>query len=113
MPTKYKIVPSSFVMPKCRRRAGSVKKLPAGRISVENRSKRETLQEQRTEMAVDLVNLGKSRPGRQRAIPSLLQSVESALQRAGHAEKWEWKETETPSGPCYCSRAFSFGSLLH
>jgi hypothetical protein len=38
----------------------------------------------------------------QQAMTGLLQSVESALQLAKHADKWEWKEVQTTADEKLC-----------
>ena len=62
--------------------------------TVENRQKRKAMQERRHQLAQDMKVLGESAHKGQQAMQQLLQSVESGLQLADHAEKWEWKEVE-------------------
>ena len=60
--------------------------------TVENRNKRKAMQERRNELAKQCEAIGKSARQGQEAMQNLLQSVESNLELAKHAEKWEWKE---------------------
>lgn len=65
----------------------------------DNRQKRKENQERRTALAKEMQIVGQQAQKGTQAMQQLLQSVESALQLAEHAETWEWKEVEaTPDG---------------
>ena len=64
--------------------------------TVETRNKRKASQERRDKITEEMKVIVQSAQKGQQAMTNLLQSVESALELAEHAENWEWKETETP-----------------
>jgi hypothetical protein len=63
--------------------------------SVENRNKRKTINDRRYKLAEQMKFVAESAQKGTQAMNNLLQSVESALQLATHAEAWSWKEVET------------------
>src|SRR5690242_17806901 len=62
--------------------------------TVDNRQKRKALQEKRDALAPQMQALLRNMQAGQSALNQLLQSTESALALATHAETWEWKEVE-------------------
>jgi hypothetical protein len=62
--------------------------------TVDNRDKRKAIQGRRDHLAQNMAVVAKSSQQGRQAMQQLLQSVESALELAKHAETWEWKETE-------------------
>ena len=66
--------------------------------TVENRSKRKTLQERRNTIAKQMQALQEAMQQDQRGLNELHQSIEANLQLANHAETWQWKETTPPKG---------------
>jgi hypothetical protein len=62
--------------------------------TVENRDKRKAKQERRNALAPQMKLVAENAQRGTQAMQQLLQSVESALQLAKHAEEWEWKEVE-------------------
>jgi seryl-tRNA synthetase len=62
--------------------------------TVDNRNKRKGIQERRDKMAEDMKAIAANAQQGQQALQNLLQSIESALGLAKHAEAWEWKEVE-------------------
>jgi hypothetical protein len=62
--------------------------------TVENRDKRKELQERRNKLAGQIKNVATAAQQGQQAMTQLLQSVESNLALAKHAEGWSWKEVE-------------------
>lgn len=65
--------------------------------SVDNRQKRKDMQEKRNQLARIMQALGDNMGKGQKAMEQLLQSVESALALAKHAEGWAWKEAGVAS----------------
>jgi len=61
--------------------------------TVDNRNKRKALQEKRNALGPQAQFLAQSAQQAQKAMQGLLQSVESTLALAAHAETWVWKET--------------------
>ncbi len=60
--------------------------------TVENRERRKTMQERRNQLAKDMKTIATNAQQGQQAMQGLLQSVESALQLAKHAEEWALNE---------------------
>jgi hypothetical protein len=60
--------------------------------TVENRTKRKTMQERRNKLAQDMKALGENIGRGQQSIAQIHQSVETNLSLATHAETWSWKE---------------------
>jgi SMC interacting uncharacterized protein involved in chromosome segregation len=68
--------------------------------TVENRERRKTMQERRNQLAKDMKAMAQSAQQGQQAMQQLLQSAETSLQLATHAEEWVWKEVEAkPQAP--------------
>jgi hypothetical protein len=63
--------------------------------TVENRGKRETLQERRNVLAKQIETVGINAGKLQKGMQQLYASVEQNLALAKHAETWEWKEATT------------------
>jgi chromosome segregation ATPase len=66
--------------------------------TVDNRNKRKALQERRNALVPQMQAIAKSAQQGQQVMANLLQSVESNLALAAHAEKWSWKEVESKGG---------------
>jgi hypothetical protein len=64
--------------------------------TVENRERRKGMQERRNQLARDMKAIGENAQKGQQAMQQLLQSAETSLQLAKHAEEWEWKEVSGP-----------------
>jgi len=62
--------------------------------TVENREKRKAIQGRRDQLAQQMQLTAQNAQQGQKAMQQLLQSVESSLELAKHAEAWEWKEVE-------------------
>jgi hypothetical protein len=62
--------------------------------TVENRNKRKGIQEKRDKIKQEMQVIAASAQKGQQVMTNLLQSVESNLALAKHAESWEWKEVE-------------------
>lgn len=58
----------------------------------DNRDKRKTLQERRTQLSKQMEVFAEHHAKGQQGLDGLYQSVEASLQLAKHAETWEWKE---------------------
>jgi regulator of replication initiation timing len=65
--------------------------------TVENRQMRKEKQERRNVLAKEMQLIAQNAQKGTQAMQQLLQSAESALHLAAHAETWEWKEMETQS----------------
>lgn len=63
--------------------------------TVDNRGKRKGMQEKRDALTREMQTIAKHAADGQKVMRQLLQSVESSLELAAHAEKWEWKEVDT------------------
>jgi hypothetical protein len=63
--------------------------------TVENRQKRKDKQERRNTLAKEMQLVAQNAQRGTQAMQQLVQSAESALQLAAHADTWEWKEVET------------------
>jgi hypothetical protein len=62
--------------------------------TVDNRNKRKAIQERRNTLAHNMKVIAESSQEGQRVMSRLLESIESNLKLAEHAETWEWKEIE-------------------
>jgi DNA anti-recombination protein RmuC len=63
--------------------------------TVDNREKRKAIQGRRDQLTQQMQATAQSAQQGQKAMQQLLQSVESNLELAKHAEDWKWKEVET------------------
>jgi hypothetical protein len=62
--------------------------------TVDNRDKRKEMQERRNQLAAAMKTLAENGQRADKAMQQLLQSAESSLALAKHAEEWEWQEAE-------------------
>jgi uncharacterized membrane protein len=63
--------------------------------TVDNREKRKEMEKRGTAIAAQMKRMFESSQDGQKAMQQLLQSAESSLALAKHAEEWEWKEAES------------------
>jgi|SRR5258708_2574124 hypothetical protein len=62
--------------------------------TVDNRNKRKSMQERRNDLAQKMQALGENMKNGHEAMQQLIQSADTNLSLAEHAEKWSWKEAE-------------------